>query len=116
MCDYALARLASLATALFLVLMVPMIALFVGDVLMKPDTFKAIGNELPQALPAFPAYFLVAVSMASIALALSAVLPAARLLGHRPGGLLPPDGSDTCRHLLAWASRQAGHGRTSSCC
>lgn len=73
--DYALARLASLATALFLVLMVPMIALFVGDVLMKPDTFTAIGDELPQALPAFPAYFLVAVSMASIALALSAYSP-----------------------------------------
>jgi len=50
--DYALARLASLATALFLALIVPMIALFVGDVLMKPDTISAIGVELPKALPA----------------------------------------------------------------
>lgn len=73
--DYALARLASLATALFLVLMVPMVALFVGDVLMKPDTIKAIGDELPGALPTVPAYLLVAWSMASISLALSAYSP-----------------------------------------
>ncbi len=73
--DYALARLASLATALFLVLMVPMVALFVGDVLMKPDTIKAIGDELPNALPAVPAYFLVAWSMAAISLALSSYSP-----------------------------------------
>lgn len=73
--DYAFARLASLATALFVTLMVPMVALLVGDVLMKPDTFKAIGDEIPRALPAFPAYLLVAVSMASISLALSAYSP-----------------------------------------
>ncbi|MGZ6266523.1 MAG: hypothetical protein ACXWN4_06430 [Candidatus Limnocylindrales bacterium] len=73
--DYALARWASLVTAIFLVLMVPMIALFIGDVLMKPDTIKAIGDELPGALPSIPAYFLVAVSMASISLALSSYSP-----------------------------------------
>ncbi len=73
--DYALARLASLATALFLALIVPMIALFVGDVLMKPDTISAIGVELPKALPAIPADILIAASMASISLALSSYSP-----------------------------------------
>ena len=73
--DYALARLASLATALFLALIVPMIALFIGDVLMKPDTIGAIGDELPRALPAIPACLLIAASMASISLALSSYSP-----------------------------------------
>ena len=73
--DYAFARLASLATALFLALIVPMIALFVGDVLMKPDTIGAIGDELPRALPAIPACLLIAASMASISLALSSYSP-----------------------------------------
>ena len=52
--DYALARLASLATALFIVLMVPMIALFIGDILMKPDTFKAVGDEVAQGAAGHP--------------------------------------------------------------
>lgn len=73
--DYALARVASLSTALFLALIVPMIALFVGDVLMKPDTISAIGDELPKALPAIPADLLIAASMASISLALSSYWP-----------------------------------------
>jgi ABC-2 type transport system permease protein len=73
--DYAMARLAALATALFLALMVPMAALFVGDVLMKPDTLQAIGDEWPKALPAVPAYALAAVSLASISLALSSFSP-----------------------------------------
>jgi ABC-2 type transport system permease protein len=73
--DYALARLASLVTALFLLLIVPMIALFIGNVLQKPDTFSAIGSELPKALPAIPATLLTAASMAAISLALSAYSP-----------------------------------------
>jgi ABC-2 type transport system permease protein len=73
--DYALARLASLSTALFLALMVPMFALFVGDVLMGADAFAAIGTELPKSLPSIPANLLVAVSMASISLALSSYSP-----------------------------------------
>jgi ABC-2 type transport system permease protein len=73
--DYALARLLSLATALFLALLVPLVALFVGDILMKPDTIGAIGDEIPMALPALPAYFLVAFGMASISLALSSYSP-----------------------------------------
>jgi ABC-2 type transport system permease protein len=73
--EYALARLASLATALFIALLVPTVALFVGDVLMKPDTFQAIGDELPKALPAIPANALIAVGMASISLALSSFSP-----------------------------------------
>ncbi len=73
--EYALARLASLVVSLFIVLMVPMVALFVGDVLMKPDTFGAIGDELPRALPALPAYLIVALSLGSISLALSAFSP-----------------------------------------
>ena len=73
--DYALARLASLWTALFLALMLPMVALFIGDVLMGADAFAAMGNELPKALPSIPANVLIALSMASISLALSAFSP-----------------------------------------
>jgi ABC-2 type transport system permease protein len=69
--DYALARFASLSTALFLALIVPMIALLIGDVLMKADTIAAIGSELPKALPVIPADLLIAVGMAAISLALS---------------------------------------------
>lgn len=73
--EYALARLAALATALFIALLVPTVALFVGDVLMKPDTIRAIGDELPLALPSIPANALIAVGMASISLALSSFSP-----------------------------------------
>jgi ABC-2 type transport system permease protein len=73
--DYSLAKLAALATALFIGLMVPMVALFGGDILMKPDTFQAIGDEWPKALPAIPACALAALSLASISLALSSFSP-----------------------------------------
>jgi ABC-2 type transport system permease protein len=73
--DYALARLASLATSVFIALMVPMVLLFIGDVLMKPDTFKAIADEWPKALPAIPACALAALSLTSIALALASFSP-----------------------------------------
>jgi ABC-2 type transport system permease protein len=73
--DYALAKIAALATALFAVLMVPMIALFVGNILMNPDAFKAIGAEVPKALPAIPACALAAFGLAAISLALSSFSP-----------------------------------------
>ncbi len=73
--EYALARFGSLAAALFLLLLAPTVALFVGDVLMKPDTFKAIGDELPLALPSIPANALVAVGLASLSLAVSSFSP-----------------------------------------
>lgn len=73
--DYALARLASLATALFLALLVPMIALFVGDILMKTDTLSAIGDEWHTALPVIPAYLLFALGLSALALALSSYSP-----------------------------------------
>jgi ABC-2 type transport system permease protein len=73
--EYALARLGSLASALFLVLLVPTVGLFVGDVLMKPDTFNAIGDELPKALPSLPANALASVCLASLSLAISSFSP-----------------------------------------
>ncbi len=73
--DYAIAKLASLTTAVFLVLVVPVVVLFVGDILRSTDTFKAIGDEWPKALPSIPADLLVAVSVSSIALALSSYSP-----------------------------------------
>lgn len=73
--EYALARLASLATAIWIVLMIPNIALFIGDVLMKTDTFKAVGDELPLALPSIPASLLTAAGLAAISLALSSFTP-----------------------------------------
>jgi hypothetical protein len=73
--DYAVAKLGALASGLFLALILPMIALFVGAVLMKPDTLGALGDEWPKALPALPACLLVALGMAAIALALSSFSP-----------------------------------------
>ena len=73
--EYALARLASLAAAIFLLLLVPVVALFVGDVLMQPDAFKAMGDELPKALPSIPASALIALGMAALSLAVSSFTP-----------------------------------------
>jgi ABC-2 type transport system permease protein len=73
--DYAMARYLSLITALFVVLLLPVIALFIGDILMSADAFKAIGNEWPKALPTVPSNLLIAASMAAIALALSSYSP-----------------------------------------
>jgi ABC-2 type transport system permease protein len=73
--EYAAARLGSLATAIFIVLMIPNIALFIGDILMKTDTFKAVGDEIPKALPSIPASALIAVGLAAITLALSSFTP-----------------------------------------
>jgi len=73
--EYALARLASLVAALFIVMLVPAIALFIGDVLMKPDAFKAFGDELPLALPSIPVALLVAMYFGALALAISSFSP-----------------------------------------
>ncbi len=73
--DYAFARLASLATSLFIALMVPMLLIFAGDVLMKPDTLQAISSEWPRALPAIPASALGAITLASLSLALASFSP-----------------------------------------
>jgi ABC-2 type transport system permease protein len=55
--------------------MIPNIALFIGDVLMKTDTFTAVGDEIPKALPSIPASLLIAVGLAAITLALSSFTP-----------------------------------------
>jgi ABC-2 type transport system permease protein len=73
--DYAFVRLASFATALFVVLILPMIALFVGDVLMGADMFVAIGDEFPRALPAIPASLLTACGLSAISIGLSSWSP-----------------------------------------
>jgi ABC-2 type transport system permease protein len=73
--DYVLAKLGALTTALFIVLMVPMIALFVGDVLMQKDALQAINDEWPRALPALPATLLEAVGLAAASLAVSSFSP-----------------------------------------
>jgi ABC-2 type transport system permease protein len=73
--EYSLARLASFATALFVVLMIPNLALFIGDVLMKPDAFQAVGDEIPKFLPSLPASVVIAIGLAAISLAVSAFTP-----------------------------------------
>jgi ABC-2 type transport system permease protein len=73
--DYVLAKLASLTSALFILLMVPMIALFVGDVLMQKDAIKAIGDECPKALPVLPACLLTAAGLATTSLAVCSFSP-----------------------------------------
>jgi ABC-2 type transport system permease protein len=73
--DYALAKLGALTTALFVFLVLPMIALFIGDVLMQKDTLAAIGDEWPKALPVIPASLLIAAGMAAVSLAISSFSP-----------------------------------------
>ena len=73
--EYATARLAALVVALFVVLLVPAIALLIGDVLMQPDAFKAVGDELPKALPSIPAGALTAMGLGALSLAVSSFSP-----------------------------------------
>jgi ABC-2 type transport system permease protein len=73
--EYALTRLASLATAFLLVLLAPVVILFVGDILMSADAFDALGQEVPKALPAMPSSLLIALYMGAIAVALSSFSP-----------------------------------------
>ncbi len=73
--QYALSRLASLVTALFIFLMVPLVALFIGDILMQPNTFGAVGDELPKALPSVPANLVIALGFGAISLALCSFSP-----------------------------------------
>ena len=73
--EYALARLASLVVALFIVLLVPMVALLIGDSLMQPDTLNAVGTELPKALPSLPANAMISVGLAALSLAISSFSP-----------------------------------------
>jgi ABC-2 type transport system permease protein len=73
--DYVLAKLGALTTALFIVLAVPMVALFVGDILMQKDALQAINDEWPKALPALPATLLEAVVLAAASLAVSSFSP-----------------------------------------
>jgi ABC-2 type transport system permease protein len=73
--EYAFARLASLVVALFLVLIIPAIALLIGDILMQPDAFKAFGDELPKALPSVPADVLAAAALGALSLAISSFSP-----------------------------------------
>lgn len=73
--EYAVSRLGSLAAALFLVLLAPAVGLFVGDVLMQPDAFKAVGDELPKALPSIPSSAVIALGLAALSLAISSFSP-----------------------------------------
>ena len=73
--DYIIAKIGAFTTGLFIALMLPMVALFFGDILMKADALKAIGDELPKALPAIPACLLIALSLSTISLALSSFSP-----------------------------------------
>jgi ABC-2 type transport system permease protein len=73
--EYAFTRLASLSTALFLVLLAPVVVLFIGDILMSVDAFEAIGKEVPKALPAIPSSLLIALYLGAIAVALSSFSP-----------------------------------------
>lgn len=73
--DYALAKLAALAAAIFGISVVPMLVLFLGRVLLAADVVQAFGNEVenvPQAIGAPLAY---AIPMAALSLAIAAYTP-----------------------------------------
>jgi ABC-2 type transport system permease protein len=73
--EYAISRYAALVTSVFLALLLPVVLLFVGDVLMKTDTLSAVGTEWPKALPAIPASLLIAFGASAIALTISSYSP-----------------------------------------
>jgi ABC-2 type transport system permease protein len=73
--DYVLAKLAALTSALFILLALPMIALFIGYVLMQKDAIQAIGDELSKGLPAVPACLLTAAGLAATSLGIASFSP-----------------------------------------
>ncbi len=73
--DYALAKLAAMITALFIVAFVPMLVLFLGRILVAADVATALGDELDHLPQVILAPLIYAVPLAALSLAIAAWTP-----------------------------------------
>ncbi len=71
--DYALARLAALATALFAVAVLPQAAIFAGKVLAARDLMAALGDNVVQVPPILLSTIVAAAVVSSLALAVASL-------------------------------------------
>ena len=81
--DYALAKLAALAAAVFGMALAPMLVLFLGRVLLAQDVAEAFGDEIENLPQVVGAPLLYAIPLAGLSLAIAAYHPAARLCHRR---------------------------------
>lgn len=73
--DYALAKLAALATAIFAVGLAPMLVLFLGAVLASADVAAALGDQLENVPQIIAGPLIYALPVAALALAIAAWTP-----------------------------------------
>jgi ABC-2 type transport system permease protein len=73
--DYAFAKLAALAAAVFGVALAPMVVLFVGRILLAADVVKAFGEELGSLPEVIGAPLIYAIPLAALSLAIAANTP-----------------------------------------
>jgi ABC-2 type transport system permease protein len=73
--DYAVAKLAAMITALFIVAFVPMLVLFLGRILVAADVAAALGDELPHLPQVILAPLIYAVPLGGLGMAIAAWTP-----------------------------------------
>lgn len=73
--DYAAAKLGALATALFLIALVPQLLLFAGRVLASADVISALGDEIGALVQIVGSSLLYSITLGSIGLAIAAFTP-----------------------------------------
>lgn len=73
--DYAIAKLLALGSAMFLLVMVPQVLIFIGRVLLATDIPSAVTDELPHLGPVIGQAVLTAWLLGALSLALAAFTP-----------------------------------------
>lgn len=73
--DYAFARIGGFMTALVILELLPQLVLFLGRILLTPDIFQAIRDDLPSVGPVLAQTALSAGLLGGIAMAISAFTP-----------------------------------------
>lgn len=73
--DYALAKLAALAAAVFIIALAPLLVLFFGAVLVSSDIVAAVGDQLGNVPQVLGSPLLHAVPLAALGLAIAAWTP-----------------------------------------
>ena len=108
--DYVLAKLAALTSALFILLILPMVALFVGDVLMQQDAIKAVGRRVAEGPPGSAGLPADGDDPGRHLAGLVVLLPAPGLFRDRPGRVRPDLRGRRGDHLGGRARRRLGVG------
>lgn len=73
--DYALAKLAALAAAVFGLALAPMLVLFIGRILLAADVVEAFGDEVGSLPQVIGAPLIYAIPLAALSLAIAAYTP-----------------------------------------